>query len=209
MGIISTTAGNAGFITGLYVVFTPLLGLLIGHRSGLGTWTGVALAAAGMYLLSVRGGFRMAPGDLLVLAGAVCFAVHVLVIGWASPRSRPIELAMTQFAFVGLASMAVALAREPLSARALLDAGPAILYGGAMSVGVAYTLQVVAQRRARPSHAAIILGLEAVFAAFGGWLILGEHIPPRGLLGCALMLAGIVLSQLSEIRRDAAGPADA
>ncbi|MBN1886133.1 MAG: DMT family transporter [Candidatus Krumholzibacteriota bacterium] len=208
VGIVSTTAGNAGFITGLYVVFVPLLGLFAGHRPGGGTWAGALLAAAGMYLLSVRGGLRMSPGDALVFASALCFAFHVLVIGWASPRSRPIELAMTQFAFVGLASLAVALAREPVDAGGLLAAAPAILYGGALSVGVAYTLQVVAQRRARPAHAAIILGMEAVFAAFGGWLLLGESIPPRGLVGCAAMLAGIVLSQLSEIRR-APGPGPA
>ncbi len=208
VGLVYTTAGNAGFITGLYVVIVPLLGLLWHQRVGAGTWIGALMAAAGLYLLSITEGFTMAYGDLLELAGALVWAGHVLLIGWLSPRMDPVELACGQFAVCGLLSLAVALMLEPISFSGITAAALPILYGGLFSVGIAYTLQVVAQRHARPAHAAILLSLEAVFAALGGWLILDETLTPRALCGCALMLAGMLLSQLWEmlgVARAAAG----
>ena len=194
-GLVYTTAGKAGFITGLYVVIVPFLGVFVGQRAGRGAWIGAALAAGGLYLLSVVGRFTLAPGDSLVLAGAVFWAVHILVLGWLSPGMEPILLAAVQFATCSLLSMAIALVTETIEIAGLLAAGIPILYGGIMSVGVAYTLQVVAQRHAPSAHAAIILSLEAVFAALAGWLILGEVLSPRGLVGCALMLAGMFVSR--------------
>lgn len=196
VGLVYTTAGNAGFITGLYVVVVPLLGLFWRQRTHAGTWAGALLAAAGLYLLSVSEGFVIAFGDLLELAGAFFWAAHVLIVGWLAPRVPSTRLAFLQFAACSLLSLATAAVFESVRLGAILQAALPILYGGALSVGVAYTLQVVAQRDAHPAHAAILLSLEAVFAALGGWLLLGETLTPRGLLGCALMLAGMLLSQL-------------
>ncbi len=209
VGIVYTTAGKAGFITGLYVVIVPLLGLGLGHRVRAAGWAGVALATAGMALLSVRGDLTLAPGDGLVLLSAVFWAVHVLVIGRYARRFDAIRLAAVQFAICGLLSLAVALAIEPLAPGAILAAAVPILYGGLASVGIAYTLQIVAQRDAQPTVAAILLSLESVFAALGGFLLLGERLDPRGALGCGLMLAGAIAAQFAdgaiEVERAEAG----
>jgi len=206
-GLVHTTAGNAGFITGLYVVIVPLLGLFWRQRPDLGTWIGALLAAAGLYLLSVTAAFEIAFGDLLVLVGAFFWAAHVLIIGWLSPRIESIQLACIQFAVCSLLSLITAAALETMTLQGLMGAALPILYGGLLSVGVAYTLQVVAQRDARPAHAAIILSLESVFAALGGWLLLGELLSARALVGCSLMMAGMLLSQLHAFvfRRKRAG----
>jgi len=198
VGLVYTTAGKAGFITGLYVVIVPLLGLFVKQRAGWGTWVGAVLAAAGLYLLSVSSEFTVAPGDSLVLFGAVFWAVHVLMLGKFSPTMEPTVLACTQFAVCSALSMAVALCTETIRLSSLVAAGVPILYGGIISVGIGFTLQVAGQRRSPSGHAAIILSLEAVFAALAGWVILSEVMGLRGLAGCNLMLAAIVLSQLTR-----------
>jgi len=195
-GLVYTTAGKAGFITGLYVVFVPLIGLALGHRATRSIWAGAVLAATGLYLLSAQGLTGIAPGDGLVLLSALFWAGHVLVIARLVRTTDPVQLAVAQFAVVSLASMAGAWFLESPAPGPILAAAVPILYAGLMSVGVAYTLQIVAQRHARPAHAAIILGLESVFAALGGWIILGEHLPLRGLVGCALMLGAVLLVQI-------------
>jgi drug/metabolite transporter (DMT)-like permease len=197
-GIVSTTAGKAGFITGLYVIVVPLIGLLLPGRgqTGPGTWLGAALAVAGLYLLSVKQGFSIGRGDLLVLGGAVIWAAHVIVIGVLTRRFEPRLIAFQQFLVCGLLSAALALASEPGQWVGLPAATLPVLYAGLFSTAVAFTLQVVAQRDAHPSHAAVLLSLEAVFAVIGGWLLLGEMLSTRGLIGCALMLTGMLASQL-------------
>jgi len=187
VGLVYTTAGNAGFITGLYVVLVPILGLFWKQRPDAGTWIGAFFAVIGLYFLSITDKFTISFGDLLELFGAFLWAGHVLIIGWLSPKMDSLKLACTQF---------TALLVEKIVMKSIFQAAIPILYGGALSVGVAYTLQVVAQKKARPAHAAIILSLEAVFAAFGGWLILDETLTFRGIIGCALMLTGMLLSQL-------------
>ena len=196
IGLVYTTAGKAGFITGLYVIIVPILGLIWKQQPGIGTWIGAFLAAGGLYLLSITEKFTIEPGDLLVLIGAFFWAVHVLIIGWLSPRINPIKLAFSQYLACSILSLATAFVIEEITLDSIFQAAIPILYGGLLSVGIAYTLQVVAQRDAYPAHAAILLSLEAVFAAIGGWLILGEIISPRGLVGCGLMLLGMLLSQL-------------
>jgi len=196
VGLVYTTAGKAGFITGLYVVIVPILGLFWKQQSGLGTWFGAILAAAGLYLLTITAQFTIALGDFLELAGAFFWAGHVLIIGWLSPRIDPIKLAFFQYTACSFLSLLTAVITEVITLHGLFLATLPIAYGGLISVGIAYTLQVVAQRYAHPAHAAIILSLAAVFAAFGGWLILGETLSSRGLIGCSLMLAGMLLSQL-------------
>jgi drug/metabolite transporter (DMT)-like permease len=199
VGIVHTTAGKAGFITGLYVVMVPLFGLALGQRAGAGTWIGAVAAAAGLYLLSVNEDFSIAYGDILELVGAVFWAGHVLLIGKLSPGmdgTDAVKLASAQFVVCAVLSLIAGVATEPITLAGIGGAAVPILYGGLMSVGVAYTLQVVAQRDADPAHAAIILSLEAVFAAVTGYFMLDEVLSLRALTGCGLMLGGMLLSQL-------------
>jgi drug/metabolite transporter (DMT)-like permease len=198
VGLIYTTAGKAGFITGLYVVIVPLLGMLWRQWPGWGASVGAVLAAVGLYFLSVTEEFNLAPGDAWELAGAFMWATHVLILGRLSPRVDVLKLACAQYAVCSCLSLLVAGHTETITAHGLAEATIPILYGGVMSVGIAYTLQVVAQKVAPPTHAAIILSLEAVFAALAGWLILGEVLTRRGLFGCGLMLMGMVVSQLRK-----------
>jgi drug/metabolite transporter (DMT)-like permease len=195
-GMQYTTAGKAGFITGLYVVLVPLLGLFLGQKAARGDVVGAVAAAVGLYFLSVTEDFTLAPGDGLELIGAIFWACHVLVIGWLSPRTRALPLALAQYAVCSILSLAAAFLFEETTWAGVAGAGWAILYGGIMSVGVAYTLQVVAQRDANPTHAAILLSFETVFAAVGGALFLNESLGGRGLFGCGLMFAGMLASQL-------------
>lgn len=202
IGIVTTTAGKAGFITGLYVVLVPLLGLLQRQRIGMGAWIGAILAVVGLYFLTMPADLSelrltaMTSGDLWVLLGAFFWALHVHILAWLTQRVEALPIAVLQFAVTAILSSIVALLLETPTLPGLRDAVWAILYGGLLSVGVAYTLQVVAQRDARPAHAAIILSLEAVFAVIGGALLLGEMLTLRGLAGCVLMLAGMLVSQL-------------
>jgi drug/metabolite transporter (DMT)-like permease len=206
IGIVYTTAGKAGFITGLYVVLVPLLATIWRHRVGRSAWIGAMLAAVGLYLLSIREGFRISLGDGLVLASAFFWATHVLIISRWSKRHDVILLAVIQFATCSVLSLGVAFLTESFTVQAIRAAGIPILYGGLLSVGLGYTLQVVAQRDAPPTAAAILLSLEAVFAVLGGWLILDETLVPRAMVGCGLMLAGVVLSQIGP--EPAADPVD-
>ncbi len=205
IGIQFTTAGKSGFITGLYVVLVPILGLAIGRKTSAGTWIGVLLAAIGLYLLSFTGVFSISKGDLIVLGGTLFWAIHVLLISVLIHRTDGVLLSMIQFAACSLLSFAAALVFETIEIAGIISAAVPILYGGLMSVGIAYTLQVIAQRRTPPAHAAIILSLETVFAALGGWIFLGEVIPARGLAGCALMLLGIIVSQVGTLRARESG----
>lgn len=196
VGIVYTTAGKAGFITGLYVVIVPLLGLLWGLKPGKGVWAGAILAVTGLYLLTVEKGFSLCVGDTLVLICAFLYALHVLVIGWLAPRLDVLKLAIIQFWVCSGLSLFTGMFVEKLTWAAVKGAAIPILYGGLLSVGVGFTLQVVAQRKAPPAHAAIILSLETVFAVFGGMVILGESLPARGWAGCVFMLAGMVTAQI-------------
>lgn len=196
VGLMFTSVTNAGFITGLYVIVVPLLGLLIGHKTGLGTWLGAVLAVVGMFLLSVSEGFTVASGDWLQLIGAFVWGGHVVLVGIFASRHDPIRLAFLQFATCSVVSLILALCLEPIEWAAIVAAGPAIVYGGVIAVGIGYTLQVIAQQDAIASHAAIILSLEAVFAAIAGAWLLDESLQMRGYIGCALMLSGMLVAQL-------------
>jgi drug/metabolite transporter (DMT)-like permease len=196
VGIQYTTAGKAGFITGLYIFFVPLIGIFLGQKTGSGTWLGAFIAVIGLYLLSVNEDFSIARGDLLQLICAVFFAAHVLVIGYVAKRMDPLKLSLIQYLVSGVLSFFIAIAIEVITWQMIVDTAIPLLYAGIMSIGVGYTLQVVAQQHAKSSHAAIILGLEGAFAVLGGWLILDENLSTRGLIGCGLMLSGMFLSQL-------------
>ena len=196
VGIQYTTAGKAGFITGLYIFFVPLIGIFFGQRTGSGTWLGAFIAVIGLYLLSINDDFSIARGDLLQLICAVFFAAHILVVGYVAKRMDPLKLSLIQYVVSGVLSFFIAIAIELITWQMIVDTAIPLLYAGVMSIGVGYTLQVVAQQHAKSSHAAIILGLEGAFAVLGGWLILDENLSTRGLIGCGLMLSGMFLSQL-------------
>ena len=197
-----STASAAGFITGLYVLFVPVLGLFVGLRTHPALWGGAGLAAAGLYLLSMGVDLRMSWGDTLVLLCAGAWAVHVLLIGRFSPRCDAIELATAQFLVTGVVA-ALNLQAFP-SVETIRDCLWPLVYLGPVAVGVAFTLQVVGQRTAPPAHAAVILSLEGLFASiFGAWLG-GERLFSAQYVGCGLMLAGILLAQWPEfVRRQA------
>jgi drug/metabolite transporter (DMT)-like permease len=194
-----TTAGKAGFITGLYVVLVPIFGHVLGRRSDRGRWVGAIFAMGGLYFLSVTREFTLAPGDGLVMLCAFFFAGHVLYLSYAAPKLPALPLSMVQYAVCSIGSIVIASFTEEATLSAVGAAWLPILYGGLFSVGVAYSLQVHAQRRAHPAHAAILLSLEGLFAALGGFLLLGELLSPRNLLGCVLMLAAMLAAQWGQI----------
>ncbi len=196
VGIVNTTAGNAGFITSLYVVITPLLGLIFKQRPTKQVWVGVVLATLGLYFLSVKGDFSMNIGDVYVLIGAFFFASHVLIIAWLSPQFNVLKISIIQFSVTSLLSMIIAINIEQIAWASIYSAAIPIIYGGVFSVGVAYTLQVAGQRNTKPALAAIILSFEALFAAIGGWFLLQEVLNIREILGCVLLLLGIIIAQL-------------
>jgi drug/metabolite transporter (DMT)-like permease len=235
LGIMFTTAGNAGFITGLYVVLTPIFGIFLGRKTGKATWIGAVFTLTGLYFLSAAGHLdRINPGDMITAAGAVFWAFHVLLIDALVSGIDPIVLSAGQFGVCGILSLIPAFFLEPsMGALAdMIDPGLAgtglfgwtdfpallagiagdkagfllsaeglipLLYGGLGSVGIAYTLQVVAQRDAPPAHATIILCLEGCFAALGGTLLLAEPVGRWTLLGFALMLCGMLITQWEVI----------
>lgn len=196
VGIVNTTAGNAGFITSLYVVITPVLGLIFKQKLPKQVWIGVGLATIGLYFLSVSGGFVIGKGDLLVLFASFFFACHVLLIAWLSPQFNVLKISIIQFSITALLSMLIAIFTEQIEWSSIYQAAIPIIYGGLFSVGIAYTLQVAGQRHTKPSLAAIILSFEAFFAAIGGWFLLNELFNTREIFGCSLMLTGIIIAQL-------------
>lgn len=196
MGIVYTTAGKAGFITGLYVVLVPFLGIFLKHRTNAGNWVGAGLAVIGLYLLSIKSDFSLAWGDLLVLFGAVLWAVHVLLIGSLSSKLDALLIAVFQFSICAFLSLITGILTEVITLETIINAYIPILYGGLMSVGIAYTFQIVAQKNTHPSHAAIILSMESIFSVIGGYLLLGELLSFKELAGCIVMFLGMTVSQM-------------
>ncbi|MGL4209401.1 MAG: DMT family transporter [Candidatus Adiutrix sp.] len=199
-GLVWTTAGKAGFITSLYVVFVPLILRFSGQKITIGEGLGAALAVVGLYLLSFTGFMAVGGGDVLVLAGALIWAFHVLTLGWLAPRMDALVLGAGQALVCGLMGLfATALLGQWPSWAALSEARLHILWGSILSVTLGFTLQVVGQKAAKPAPAAIIMQMEAVIAAFTGWLILNEIMTARMLTGAAVMLIGMLISQLWPI----------
>jgi drug/metabolite transporter (DMT)-like permease len=195
VGIQYTTAGNAGFITSLSVVIVPFV-LLIGWRER-PRWlavVAVVMAGIGAYLLSTGGSFKVQKGDALELAGALFWSLHYVILGKFALRFTPVQFAAGQFVVASLFNLLAGLFVEhPLFTGAFAEA---VVYTAVFSVGIGYTLQVWAQRYTPPAEAAIILSLEAVFAVLTGWLFLSERLSPIQIVGCALILGGVLLTQL-------------
>ena len=200
MGMQHTTAGKAGFITGLYVVLVPIL-LALGwrRRASWPIWAASVLAAAGLFFLSVTRPLTLGPGDGLVLVSALFWALHVIAIGQLARQIDILPLAVIQYAVCGLLSLVVGLLFEIDTAASLSTVWWVVLYNGIVSVAIGYTLQVVGQRSAPTADAAVLLSMEAVFAALFGGLFLGEMLAPRQLVGCGLMLAGMLLAQAQAL----------
>ena len=197
VGIQYTTVGKAGFITALYVVLVPIFGIFLKKRVPLLIWGCVAVSVAGLYLLCMPAeAFVLAFGDLLVLLCAVLFSVHILVIDHFSPKGDGVVISCIQFFTCGILSGIPMLFFEHPSVGSMLDAKWSILYAGVLSSGVAYTLQVVAQKNVNPTVASLIMCLESVVAVLAGWIILGQGMSFREIWGCALMFAAIVVAQL-------------
>ncbi len=196
IGMIYTTAGNAGFITSLYVVLVPIFGLLIGRKTGIPTWIGAAATLIGLFFISQSdspGSVNI--GIILVAVSAPLWACHVLLIDHLVKKIDPLVLSCGQFAFCSVFSLIPALFTESVTLEALKGCLAPLLYSGLGSVGVAYTLQAVAQRDAPPAHASILLCLESVFAALGGIIILSEPVGFRTFLGFSFMFAGMIITQ--------------
>jgi len=196
IGLLYTTAGKAGFITGLYVIIVPIMGMFLNKKSTKGSWIGAVLALLGLYFLSITQKFAMSKGDAFELIGAFFWAAHVHLIDSFVNDLDPFNLAFMQFVTTSFLSLIMALIFEKIEFIQILNASLPLLYAGVLSSGVAYTIQVVAQKEVNPTHAAIILSLEAVFAVIAGRIILHEILSKREILGCLLMLSGMIVSQL-------------
>lgn len=196
IGIMYTTVGKAGFITALYMIIVPVIGIFLGKKLALPIWVSVGLGVAGMYLLCITESFRINFGDLLVLLCSICFAGHILVIDYFSPRVDGVKMSCIQFFTCGIICAVPMFLTEHPSLTVILNAWQPILYTGVLSCGVAYTLQIVAQKGTNPVAASLLLSLESVFSVLAGWLILGQRMSVREIFGCVLVFAGIILVQI-------------
>ena len=198
-GLVYTTAGKAGFITALYIIIVPVLGLFIGKKVRKKVWIGVAFAVVGMYLLCIKSGFSISFGDTLVILCAVVFSIHILLIDHFSPMVDGVKLSFMQFAICGIiCAFLMFTVEEPTIANIVASAVP-LIYAGVLSCGVAYTLQIIAQRNTEPTVASLILSLESVFAVLTSWIVIHEALTLREIFGCILMFLAILFAQLPEI----------
>jgi drug/metabolite transporter (DMT)-like permease len=196
IGLQYTTSANSGFITGFYILFVPALGMLLGHKVSRSLWVAIPVCLLGFYLMSVTGNFTVSKGDWLTLIGAMFWACQILVINHAAGKGDPVRIACLQFAICAILSALSGLLFEHSTIYQIKAASGAVAYAGLMSVGIAFTLQVVCQKHCPPAPAAIIMSLEAVFAALAGYLVLHQTLTGRALIGCALILAGVLMVQL-------------
>ncbi len=195
-GIKYTSVGKAGFITALYIVLVPVFGLFLHKQVGKLVWLGLLLAVQGLYFLCIDEQFSVGVGDLLVFLCAVAFAVQILAVDHFAPRVDSLSLSCIQFFTSGILSGIPMFLFERVSWASLVDAAVPILYAGVMSCGVAYTLQIVGQKNMNITVASMIMSLESVVSVLAGLLILGQRLSDREFLGCCLMFAAVVLSQL-------------
>lgn len=196
IGIIYTTAGKAGFLTAMYIVLVPVLGLFLKRKAGLQLWISVGLALIGLYLLCMKGAFSLNGGDVLLILCAVGFSVHIMVVDYFSPKLDGMILSCIQFLVAGLVSGIGMLLSEQFDWHMVLLAAKPILYSGVLSCGVGYTLQVIAQKGLNPTVASLLMSLESVVSVIAGFLVLHEVLSGRELLGCVFMFAAVILAQI-------------
>ena len=197
-GLIYTASGKAGFITGLYIVMVPLLGLLLRKKVRGLIWIGVALAIGGLYLLCVKEGFTIGKGDLIVLTGALFWALHILIVDHFTATADCLKMSVIQIFVAGLLASIPMLVLENPAITAIMDGAWTILYTAIAVTGIAYTLQIFGQRNTEPTVASIIMSLESVFAVISGMLILNEVLSVKEIIGCVLMFAAVITTQLPQ-----------
>lgn len=195
-GLADTTAGKAGFITALYVVLVPVLGVFLGRKASLPVWGGAVLSVIGLYFLCIREDFSVGAGDFSVFLCAIVFAVHIFAVDYFARRVDGVHLCCLQFLTAAVLSGLCAMAFESPTARGLAACLPQLLYVGVLSSGVAYTLQILAQKDSDPTVVSILLSLESVFAVLAGAVVLGDRLTGREAVGCAAMFAAVILAQL-------------
>ena len=200
-GILYTSVGKAGFITALYVIIVPILGLFMKKRVAPKIWGCMVFAVVGLYLLCINETFTINKGDLLVLGCAFAFAIHILVIDKFSPNTDGVRMSCIQFFVCGALSIIPSIIFESFTFTDLINGLGPLLYSAILSSGVAFTLQIVAQKDTDPVIASLILCLESVFAALAGWVVLHQTLSTKELIGCTLMFAAIVISQLPEKKK--------
>ena len=198
VGLLYTEPGKAGFITAMYIVLVPVLGLFLGRKCGLRVWVSVALAVAGLYLLSCVGVTRINLGDILILVAAAAFAVQIVLIDVLAQALDGLRLNCIQFLVVTVLSALTAAFTETVTWQAVCDCALPLLYTGVLSSGAAFTLQILGQQHLPPEPASLIMSLESVFAVLAGWVLLRQTLSPTELLGCALVFVGVILSQTKQ-----------
>ena len=197
-GILFTTVGKAGFITAMYIVIVPLLGIFIGKKVRPLIIGCVAIAVVGFYFLCMTESLRLGLGDFLVLLCAIAFSIHILVIDHFSPKVDGVKMSAIQFLTAAIISAVPTLLWEQPVFTEILQAWQPVLYAGVMSCGVAYTLQIIAQKNADPTVASLLLSLESVFSVLAGWVLLGQGLSLKEMFGCVLIFCAIILAQLPE-----------
>lgn len=197
-GILYTTVGKAGFITTLYIIIVPIMGIFLKKKIQGKVWLAAVIAMAGMYLLCMSEGFKLSKGDRFVFICAVLFSIHILVIDYFSPKADGVELSCLQFFTAGVICSILALVFEKPVLSSFIDGIIPLAYAGIMSSGVAYTLQIVGQKDLDPTVASLILSMESVISMLAGWVILGQAMSGRELFGCALVFGAVILVQLPE-----------
>ena len=200
VGINYTTVGKAGFITAMYIVLVPILGIFLKKRAGIKVWISVVLAVAGLYLLCMTEKLSLGKGDALVLLCALVFAIHILIIDHFSPKVDGVKLSCIQFLVCGVLSAVPMFLFEKPELSAICSAWLPILYAGIFSCGVGYTLQVIGQKNMDPTVASLILSLESVISVLAGWVLLKQQLSARELLGCVVMFAAIILAEYNGKR---------
>lgn len=196
VGLVYTTAGKAGFITALYIVLVPIFGLFLRKKTSWLTWAGVAAATVGLYLLCVKEDFSIAFGDILEFICAIFFSWHILACDHFSEKSDPVKLSCVQFTVCFLLATFTTLVFENPTWAGIFECAVPIIYCGVFSAGVGYTLQMVAQKDTDPAVASLLLSLESVFGALGGFVLLHEILSLRELLGCIIMFTAVILAQI-------------
>ena len=195
-GMLYTSVGKAGFITALYIVLVPVMGIFLKKKVTPVVWIGVVLAAVGFYFLCITESFSINYGDFLIFICAVCFTFHILIIDYFAPKADGVALSCIQFWFSGIVCMSIAVFKENPQMTSVFEAAVPILYAGVLSCGVAYTLQIIGQKYMKPTVASLILSLESVISVLAGWVILKEVLTKRQILGCVLVFSAVILAQM-------------
>ena len=199
-GLLDTTPGKSGFLTALYVIMVPISGIFLKKALGINIWASVILALVGLYFLCMDGAIALGKGEILTLICAVLFTCHILYLSKVSHNLDGVRLACLQFLFCGLISLPFMFLTEKVVVKDVLNCWLPILYTGAISSGVGYTLQILAQKDTDPTLASIAMSMESVFAVLFGWLLMGDSLGGREILGCVLMFSAIILAQLPSVK---------